>query len=55
MARQFSPMQKRVWELHSSGFSISQIHGMTGMDESFIRATVTGRWHKEKMGAQDDG
>lgn len=44
MARKLSSTEKLVWELHCSGLAISQISEQTKLDESFIRATITGAW-----------
>ena len=44
MVRKTSGMAKRVWELHNTGFSMSQISDMTKLDKSFVHSTILGYW-----------
>lgn len=42
--RLLDPREARVWHLHMSGCTVSEIAAATRHDEGFIRTVITGVW-----------
>lgn len=47
MQRQLSSQEAKVWELHMSGMTISDIAAVTRLDQGFVRSTICGIWRDD--------
>ena len=47
MEQYWAAVKRRIWELHNSGKSISEIVDELRFDPQFVIATITGIWYDD--------
>lgn len=47
MQRLLNPQEAKVWELHMSGMTMSDIAAATRLDLGFVRSTICGIWRDD--------